>query len=1112
MPARTIPPADLESLKSSVPKIFEQAQNTAANHQKNFIALYKLQADAATHTESVQNGRSVKLTGERAFEEIVLVMLSRVLPLKKGTTVADRVIKFVGGYTKFINEKASEEKQKEQIDEDEDTTASRFVSRVLKYLIAGCVAKDKTVRFRVVQCIAEMIAHLGEIDEDLYGSLRSSLMERVRDKEAVIRVQATIALSKLAGSEDISELDDDEMSIMGVLIDTLSFDPSSDVRRAALINMPLTQETFTPLLARSRDVDSTVRKLLYSAILEPHCVSDSEAGIGFTHPRALTIAQRELIIRNGLGDREDSVKAAAGKLISSWVDIVRTNGMKNEESEEEEGIRGDIVAFLKLFDLNEGKIGEDALLNQFWLALTLERAFLARVFVDHCIATKDNIRLESTLPVVTALAFRIQAAYNGLIKLAEQYEEDQLLRSGIEDDAEEERHARMEEQKIDTEFIVGELLKLAVNLDYADEIGRRKMFQLVRDMISHKILPESIIALCLDLLRILSPNERDFIRVVVEVVHELRDPSDPEDELREVNDGESEFGRTPATNRTNRMLPKPTTEMTPAEKEEADKTDLRCLSLCIGLLERVNGTFEENSTLEGILGELIIPSVKRKEMILRQKGLICLGLCCLIARRMALGSFQLFLSQVQTAPEVLKISVLQVVFDILMVHEGDFLGPGSTNGDRISEFLLHLLEKEESEKVQALLCIGISKLMLSGMIVDNRVLKSLVLVYISPETVGNHELRQCLSYFFPAYCYSSTQNQRRMQEIFIPLYEQWCATFPEWDDNQDPITPAQVGLMFVDWTDPQKAAAAVKGTQGHASAEDTIHMDLASDMAKALFNKEATKDDKKTLCQLFSKLYIPEELDDDKLRTLKLLTYSLRSRRPMRDAAAQNAIVKFDDLISKKFARQLEGFSEDEYRQLENMQDLFTFLDNIPPESDEEDVKPAKRATRKRRSGSIATASVASGATSDRDSDSPKGKASSKRGSRAKRRRISGSDEGSDDDDKSRQSRSKPPSHATPTRIAPRRTAAEKTNRAMAAAFTRRVDSEDEDEDGDEDGDEDEDAIERTPVPRSRPAAGRNSNATARNDRRHSETPSAGPPDSGPEDEDEEEEVDDILG
>lgn len=42
-------------------------------------------------------------------------------------------------------------------------------------------------------------------------------------------------------------------------------------------------------------------------------------------------------------------------------------------------------------------------------------------------------------------------------------------------------------------------------------------------------LPEGLLSRCLDVLRQLSPNERDLIRVVVEIVHELRDPTD-EDE------------------------------------------------------------------------------------------------------------------------------------------------------------------------------------------------------------------------------------------------------------------------------------------------------------------------------------------------------------------------------------------------------------------------------------------------------------------------------------------------------------------------------------------------------------------------------------------------------
>lgn len=91
--------------------------------------------------------------------------------------------------------------------------------------------------------------------------------------------------------------------------------------------------------------------------------------------------------------------------------------------------------------------------------------------------------------------------------------------------------------------------------------------------------------------------------------------------------------------------------MSPDERMEADITDMRCLLLCIGMLERVDGvsfspllsysvtdrllvskSFEDNSTLEGILTDLVIPSVKRKELIMREKGLVSLGLCCLIAK------------------------------------------------------------------------------------------------------------------------------------------------------------------------------------------------------------------------------------------------------------------------------------------------------------------------------------------------------------------------------------------------------------------------------------------------------------------------------------------------
>lgn len=105
MPART--PTTLESLASAIPKAFEQAQSTSANHQKNFISLHKVHIDAATKTETVRGGEGIRLVGERAFEDCFIDMVNRVLVVKKGISVADRVIKFAAGYIKFVNSKGA---------------------------------------------------------------------------------------------------------------------------------------------------------------------------------------------------------------------------------------------------------------------------------------------------------------------------------------------------------------------------------------------------------------------------------------------------------------------------------------------------------------------------------------------------------------------------------------------------------------------------------------------------------------------------------------------------------------------------------------------------------------------------------------------------------------------------------------------------------------------------------------------------------------------------------------------------------------------------------------------------------------------------------------------
>jgi condensin complex subunit 3 len=369
-------------------------------------------------------------------------------------------------------------------------------------------------------------------------------MGRTSDREANIRMQALIGLSKLASSEDSADIPEGEPSALDTLYDLLKYDPSAEVRRAVLMNIPVNPLSLPHILTRTRDVDANVRKLVYSAILDPNCYSkDDSKAAGFTHPRAMTIATREMIVKHGLGDREPGVKAAAANLVVTWLEVIRSPDARAKDESGAISTEKDIVAFLKLFDLAENAVAEDTLVSvfrtkvemfeniefdeNFWQDLTPEKAFFARVFVDHCIEIKDEARLESALPVVTSFAFKVQERYNELMTTLQEEDEERLLLLEERD----EDKVRREEERIDREFIIGEMLKLAVNLDYADEIGRRKMFQLVRDMISQGTLPEGLVARCLDVLRKLSASERDLIRVVVEVVHELRDPNDPAEDL-----------------------------------------------------------------------------------------------------------------------------------------------------------------------------------------------------------------------------------------------------------------------------------------------------------------------------------------------------------------------------------------------------------------------------------------------------------------------------------------------------------------------------------------------------------------------------------------------------
>ncbi len=173
------------------------------------------------------------------------------------------------------------------------------------------------------------------------------------------------------------------------------------------------------------------------------------------------------------------------------------------------------------------------MIAQFWKTLTPQTALLVRVFIEHIsdpsFKRSSDLFESSLFPVLTAYAFYLQEYINGILDVLYPGEEPEHI---VEED----------ERSLDERvFILGEMLKIAVKLDFSDEIGRRKVSGVLRAFIllliasnivlnylcigiflADDLLPESLIEPCIDVLAQATPDEKEIVRIGVEIINELR--------------------------------------------------------------------------------------------------------------------------------------------------------------------------------------------------------------------------------------------------------------------------------------------------------------------------------------------------------------------------------------------------------------------------------------------------------------------------------------------------------------------------------------------------------------------------------------------------------------
>ena len=907
----------LEQVQAQLPPHFQDAQFSVANHRKNCVSLYRLHARCTQVTEQTERG--TRLVGEKAFNETFFGCLHRVLGLKRGVKNADRICKFAATYAAYILEQFAAQ------DEDTETPAMRFVTILLKHLLKGFRAKNKHVRLRCCHCVSLLINVMDCLDDDLFETLLTMLMERLTDREAAIRVQAVIALARLQTDEDGTE-----DHTLRLLLHILRHDSSAEVRRAALFNIPPTPTTLPYLLERLQDVDATNRRCVYlgslKMLLDTQPLIEREDGLTVREALGLGEVSLSEVVRIGLHERDQSVRKAARKLVSMWL----------------EATGFDILALLNLLHVSRSANGEPVVLalledmpalrsqvteilsqqDVFWQDMSPAKALLARCFVMYCTTHALERELDTCIPVVTALVFRIQAEYDAL---------NQVLEQQAEEEAQDDDMPILQDNRaMSRVFVVSEMLTIAMYCDYGDEMGRQKMYMLVREMLGNAWLPAELVPRCLDVLLRLSSGHRDFLQMVVELVQSLdEDMVDPDASVRQAL---SWHQRVHADN----------PEMTPQRAANKAALEARRLLIVQSMLERIACSLQDDTSLEGLIQELIVPTIQSRDVALREQGIVCLGLCSVLDEKAALVTFPLLLSQIQRAQGSIRTRCVECLFDLTIVHGIDALCSQSAevaaenefDGDReqglqyarqqMVNFLLSLLEHDDPN-VQTIASEGMAKLMLTGTLVEDDVLKSLILTYMSPYTADHSALRQCLSYFLPLFCSSHVRHQHMVQRVFCDTMDVLVSVYEDASVRSQMITPSQMATQFIDWCHPSRLLL--------SEPDEWIHMDLGIKLLEHALTS-TSKELRKALVHVLGKLAWPARpLDSVRATKLDTLAKELRARAD--DASMRLALSRFEAALAKH----TEGLPD-----AEALASLTPLLASLPPVKS----APASRSAQRR--------------------------------------------------------------------------------------------------------------------------------------------------------------------
>lgn len=904
-------------ISNAISQVFQDAQMSLSSHRKLVIVLKHIYE------------RAKELDFEDSFLLKLTKMINKILPLKKGEQVGDRIAKFCSLFVSTLFKDEESTQQENKADDDSDSPANQVAEYLLRHLLRGLQAKDKNVRYRVVQLIAYLVLFVGEIDIELFKALRWSLNRRLYDKEPTIRIQAVVAMSRFQELVVPGEELQQNVSTCK-LMELIQQDENAEVRRSALLNLLKNPQTIACLIERARDVNAINRRLVYSRIAK-------ELG----DFRNIDFGLRQELLKWGLNDRDDNVKRAASKMVTdNWLTTVDS----------------DIIALIESLKVLESPIAELAMKIYFqsrhdnlssielpmsmWKELTTESAFLLRTFYDYCNANGQISIIDDTYPDPVAIADTLEKymkLHTRMVHensdLIEKYKKSEKAQRQILAQLDElepavseaqeaaevskSKSAKQRFQKVmaevtsiesqltnerlrakefeadyneftemitDLEFVVKQLLLIAKDYDFSDEIGRRRMLQIVRGSLADDNMPINLLEPALLVLRRISISERDFSSMCAEIINDLRDSfqSSIEDTIigqmedasdQSDDDGKEEEAVASSANTKRRKVD---------AKQAPDDLTIQCLRLLQHVLELVSDPLSNNYALESLIQSLAKPAIDRWDMPqIRLLGMKCMGLFCLLDQQLASSYLVVIGKAAASTQGELRVVCIKAIVDILSVHGLSVVGEGKeVDSLSLSRLFSKILRQYDDHEAQAVVAEGLCKLFLADVLnnfgndekddpkpedsEEQKLLTALVLSYFHPYNSENHPLKQTLAFCIPVYAFSHPSHQFKLAKVSGDCFFRMFRMEGGYTQFENFTNAGVVIQQLTHWCDPRNL---VNLTEDEIVTVPS-HVWQAVSLLHAL-EQDTPRNIKKVIISSLNKLNISEKLGTTVLRALQ---------------------------------------------------------------------------------------------------------------------------------------------------------------------------------------------------------------------------------------------------